>query len=222
MERLWICKLKFIYGFFRHQTFLLCRYLRANPRGSVLIETAVTLPIVLLLIFFVLEIIRLNVAQVAMESIAVEATFNFITQKTTTDFQDIIEKHMTSNYGEIKWYFAVYENLETMFSSAPYGAEDIYWYPNTESYIKTDSGFIKKSEDMQDVDPQYPEESFGDEKADNYKTLSGKVFVLTFVCDFKFSLDIIKKIFNGGKNTEGEDAHYIIWSRGCGICNAAP
>ncbi|MDR2794202.1 MAG: pilus assembly protein [Holosporaceae bacterium] len=188
--------------------------------GSVVIEAALTLPIVLLLIFFALEITRLNIAQVTMEAIAAEATFNFIAKKMTIDFENIIKKHMTFNCGEVRWYFAVYENLDTMFSIFPYGAEDIYWYPDKSLYMKTDASFIQKSGDMELTDPQYPENSFSsDNPSDNYKTLSGKVFVLTFVCDFKFSLDLIKKIFSNGRNTMGETSHYIIWSRGCGICN---
>lgn len=126
-----------ISGFFRQLALLQFKFFCINRRGSVIIETALTLPIVLLLIFFTLEILRLNIAQVIMESIAVEATFAFIDEKKTDSFISIIQKHVTSNIGEIKWYFAVYKNLETMYENPPYGAEDIYWYPDKSLWFKS-------------------------------------------------------------------------------------
>ncbi|GHT91398.1 hypothetical protein FACS1894122_03750 [Alphaproteobacteria bacterium] len=189
--------------------------------GGALAETAITLPVFLILMFFMLETIKVYMTKVAIESIAAEATFVFIEEKSAERFNDIIDKHRPAYipHDSITWHFSIYENLETMCNVPPYGAEDIYWYtPNSvdkDTYLTSGgSGFIERAGHMANVDDITPESTFP-KKSD----LVGKAFVLTFVCDYQFSSPYVKIIFNGGTNT-ADKKKYLLWGRGCGICSS--
>jgi hypothetical protein len=118
-----------------------------------------------------------------MDSIALEATLDFVTIKNTSKFANIINKYKPSGVSaeNIKYYFTIYENLETMCATTPFGNEVIY-YPQNNQTPSTEN-------------------------------LSGKVFVLTFVCNYNFSNDLTKKFFS----KSGEN--FLISGRGVGICH---
>jgi hypothetical protein len=205
--------------------------------GSAVLETAFTLPIICSIIFFIFEAMKVNSVQSAMDAIAMELSFDFIASKNTENFQGIIKRYKPSSMGEadIRWYFDVYPDLTTMCSEAPYGGEEIFWPKieggktsknrETDDYLDLDKNGVflersKKSEVSLALDDySKPELTFFNE-ADEFifKTLSGKAFVLTVVCDYKFSSQMVSLLFAGGSNTKS-GKRFIIWSRGVGICS---
>ena len=52
--------------------------------GLAALEVALTLPVLLMLIFFIIELIRINNTRTAMDSMALEAVLEFIATKSTT------------------------------------------------------------------------------------------------------------------------------------------
>ncbi|MDR3151790.1 MAG: pilus assembly protein [Holosporaceae bacterium] len=196
--------------------------LKNSESGAAAIELCFTLPIILSLIFFILEMVKVNNAKTAMETMAAEATFYFAKEKNTTGFADIITRHKPAyvKNSSIRYYFAVYENLEAMCKASPYGGEDIYWIgdetakqSNPSTYLKSSSSFICRNGDLAISNIVKPETS-----NTNFR---GKVFVLTFVCDYTFSSKFVADLFAGGTNTN-DKKKYLLWGRGCGICSRFP
>ncbi|MDR1361719.1 MAG: pilus assembly protein [Holosporaceae bacterium] len=194
--------------------------LKGSQRGSAALETCITLPIFLALVFFILEMIKVNNTRTAMESMAAEATFYFIRESNTLMFNEIIDKYKPGhvNSSDIKYYFAIYENLETMCKDPPFGGEDIYWSGDSttkqtspSTYLQSDPSspaFLARTGDLDVADITNPAPPSG---------LHRKAFVLTFVCNYKFSSDFVAKLFSGGANTT-DRSMYLLWGRGCGIC----
>ena len=202
--------------------------------GSVVIEATLTLPIMVMMIFFILEMVKVNNAKSAIEAISNQATFSFIANRNTNEFEEIITKHLPGfiQREDVKWYFAVYKDLDTMCAEAPYGLEEIYW-PPTEEYLDSDGSntFNAKKGDLIEFSKKEKPEEAINVSDPNYSTLSGKVFVLTFVCNFRFSSAFVAKIFHGGSNTKAKEGatqsspdsegggKFLLWGRGIGICN---
>ncbi|MDR1983184.1 MAG: pilus assembly protein [Holosporaceae bacterium] len=198
-------------------------------RGSVAVEAALTFPIVCYLIFFILEIMKINDTQIAADSIATEMAFAFMASRNTDNFDEIVNQYKPPYISEnkITWYFYVYEDLLTMNSEDSNDNKDlstadseksndnnkIYW-PSSENTIQSENGNIIKL-----VSYKTPETSFSLDNSDTkFQTLSGKAFVLTVVCDYQFSNDLVKRIFIGAKGSRGE-GKYIIHGRGVGVCS---
>ncbi len=150
-----------------------------------ILDAALTLPIICWLIFFILESMFVNQIQGALEAIAVECTFDFITSKKTDNFETIIKKHLPESQAKnAHWYFVVYKDLETMCGTSSHGGEDII-YENWR--IQFTNSATTHSNALTIKNAAKPEDSFGSEKTpDEMKSLSGKAFMLTFVYDYKF------------------------------------
>lgn len=206
----------------------LCKIKHIN-KGIAVLEATLTLPIIIIIIFFILEMMNVNNTRTAIDSIALEATLEFISSKNTEKFEEIIKKYKPVHVPRerIKYYFAVYESIDSMCSISPYGNEEIYWPTglahefSTEAFVDSDRDgrFLGRSANSLGLTNQEkPELSFGYGKGGINESLTNKAFVLTVVCDYKFSSDFIRKFFAGGANTKNGE-HFLIWGRGVGICN---
>jgi hypothetical protein len=207
-----------------------------ESRGIGVIETALTLPVVCYLIFFILEAIKVNDLKTALDSIAEEAIFDFIISKNTNNFAAIIRKYKPAYIPDanVAYYFDIYPDLATMCGTSPYGGEEIFW-PNVngvnttktyndDNYISTTGGaFIARPTSaaisLTLTNYKKPESDFDISKTNaNFKTLSGKAVVLTVVCDYVFSSAMVKILFSGGSNTKGKKK-FLLWARGVGVCS---
>lgn len=208
------------------------KFIKDNYSGLTALEISLTLPVLLILIFFIIELIRINNTRTALDTIALEAVLEFIATKNTNKFEDIIEKHkpLAIPRNNIKYYFTIYSSLDNMCATAPYGSEEVFW-PNSNVYSPTEA---KKTYVDSNKDNNFfgrdtagsngyialsnQAEPFTTSSIDSIYKISSKVFVLTFVCDFKFSSEFVKKLFAGGSNTV-DKARFLVWGRGVGICN---
>jgi hypothetical protein len=166
----------------------------------------------------------------ALDTISLEATLDFIVFRNTNNFDAIIEKYkpMFVSRDRIKYYFAVYESLETMCAAAPFGSEDIYWPDDNGKkgtiYLGNEQ-FVQRTNDLPLLNYSMPESGFSVELLkDSQKTitLKNRLFVLTVVCDYNFSSDMIGQMFAGGSNCRGVSdgsKKFLLWSRGVGVCN---
>lgn len=196
--------------------------------GGAALETAIALPVVCYLIFFIFEAIRVNTVQSAIDAITYEASFSFIASSNTSNFAAIISKHRPNSIPatNIKWYFCVYKDLDTMCKTSPYGSEEPFWPTGDSSisgteYIDIDGNgsLLARLNSLSLSNYKTPEVCFSSSNTNaDFKSLTGKVFVLTFVCDYKFTNALVKKLFSGGSNTAGR-SKFLIWCRGLGICN---
>lgn len=191
---------------------------KLNNYGIAVFETCLTFPVILIFIFFIIEIMNVNNSQAAMDSIALEATLDFVSNKNTNRFVEIIKKYkpFNVNINNIRYYFAIYDSLETMCEHTPFGNETPFWPTDKTEYPPS----IYIGENFQERGPnalQLPDIT-RPELADGSNLLTGKVFVLTVVCDYKFSSGFVGRLFAGGANTNDKQ-HFLIWGRGIGICN---
>lgn len=200
--------------------------------GLAALEVALTLPVLLMLIFFIIELIRINNTRTAMDSMALEAVLEFIATKSTTKFETIITKHKPAAIprDNIKYYFTVYDSLESMCATDPYGSEEVFW-PSSDIYnadeakkayvdSNRDTNFFQRdtSSNSGYISLNSHTNPLTTSSINSVYKISGKAFVLTFVCDFKFSSDFVKKLFAGGSNTV-DKKKFLIWGRGVGVCD---
>ena len=198
--------------------------------GVAALEASLTFPVVIMLIFFILEMMRVNNTRTAMNSMALEATLDFIANKSIANFDEIIAKHkpIAIPIANIKYYFTVYDSLESMCAVAPYGSEEVFWpeglvySSGNKIYVDSnrdnayagrstaaESGYIDLSNQMNPLTTT---------SINSTEKISGKAFVLTFVCDYNLSSDLVKKLFAGGSNTVN-GSKFLIWGRGVGVCD---
>lgn len=205
------------------------KFLKTNL-GSALIETCFALPIVLMLTFYILELIKINTCKASVDAITQECTYEFIRTASTANFQNIIKKHVpgyikySGSDPDIRYNVTLYTNLETMCSTSPYGGTEISWLTsdgaNTSEFIATTTtGTSPMTASNAEYSGVSPQDTFS-----GGKVLSGHAFVLTFVCRFQFSSAFIQKLFNGGSNTrvigsKNKGTMFLLWGRGVGICN---
>ena len=199
---------------------------------------------------FILEMIKVNNVRSGIEAIANQATFSFIANKNTDDFPAIVSKHLPQYVkkngttltvsNDIQWYFAVYKDINDMCADSPYGMEEIFWASDPitckvpSEYLDNDNDnlFTQRSttKELVNFSGKKPESGLNATKVTSttdalypYNTLSGKVFVLTVVCNYKFSSAFVGSIFHGGSNSKkisGENGgKFLLWGRGIGICN---
>ncbi|MBR1734912.1 MAG: pilus assembly protein [Alphaproteobacteria bacterium] len=203
-----------------------------NDSGVAALEAALTFPVIIILIFFILEMLRVNDTRTAMNSMALEATLDFIANQDASKFPTIIAKHKPKAIptANIKYYFTIYESLEKMCSVPPYGSEEVFWPDGTSYSPDGTKVYVDSNRDNAYLGRNVTTSSSGYINLTNTSNptsttslnttekISGKVFVLTFVCDFVFSSDFVKKLFAGGSNTVN-GKRFLIWGRGVGVCD---
>jgi hypothetical protein len=216
----------------RIRTFMGGRRGKSFSRGSFIVETALTLPVFCYLLFFLLEMMKVNETKTAIDSITSEAVFNFVFSKNTDSLDAVIEKYRPSfiPVGNIRYWIRMYTDLAAMCAVSPYGGEGIA-YPEDAS----DHSRLSLSASMEFID--FEKNNIFLQAAGNLSDLTvatyltnlntppGTAFVITFVCDYPFSSAMVGKLFSGGKNTIKNDGAgtagtmYLIWGRGVGIMN---
>ncbi|MDR0678386.1 MAG: hypothetical protein LBF44_02515 [Holosporaceae bacterium] len=156
---------------------------------------------------------KVNDTQIAIDSIAVEMAFAFMASRDTDNFEDIVTQYKPPYVPQdkIMWYFSVYDDLLTMNSEIPSSNDEIYWPMDSGNQGNADLNAIRLT------DNKSPEKSFDIENSDiKFRTLSGKAFILTVVCDYQFSSDFVKRIFTSKKNSGGK---YLIHGICAGVCS---
>lgn len=222
-------------------------FFKKKSTGVAILETAITLPIILYVIFFSIELIRIGLAQAAVDTITKEFTFHLMaTGKVEKSKVDAIfnkYKPFGINIGNFRYYIRIYSDITQMMSVSPYGGETIGWagsdysspaadksptdYASGASYgLTTSHALLNKYKTSICNGSTYKEEG------NNRKTLlerssgvpSGYVFVLTVAVKFPFSSPFVAKLFAGGSNTVNNSGTklsntFILWARGSGIVN---
>ena len=215
-------------------------FLKKKFTGVAILETVLTLPIILYTILFSIELIRMGLAQVAVDSITKELTFYLMANgKIKKDPVDaIFEKHRPLGIpiGNFRYNICMYANFHTddnkgLMDISPYGGSSIHWVG--EDY---NSPRPTKSPTDRAQPANYGRGGTGSQATllkyqgtvgpiENAKELlegdtpsSGYIFILTVALNFPFSSPFVKKLFNGGTNTNREGV-YILWARGSGIIN---
>lgn len=209
-------------------------FLKKRRSGVAALEAAFAIPAVVYVIFFTIELVRLHNAKIAMDSMALQCTLDFIASKSTANFENVISKHSTLNLKKdnISYYFRVYKSLGEMCADGkePFGAEEVYW-PSSSSDTSTTSstssgGTGGSSEGGSETSTTSTDNYIAltdiknpctTEALNTPEKLSGKVFVLTFVYNFDFSSGFIKGLFGGGVNSK--DGKFLLWGRGVGVCD---
>ena len=177
-------------------------------RGSAVLEAALTIPVVFYVIFFAIELIRMNEIQIKLNAIAEEITMDFVINQSPIGFYDILVKYgmeaeaMNEN---LQYDLVVYESLSDVMSESPYGGEDIFipWDTGNDYLVTTEESPVKSSAFRINLTGKLD--------------LSGKPFVITVVYKYQFSSSFVARLFNGGTNTYNGTA-YLLWARGVGIC----
>ncbi len=206
------------------------KVIKLHKKGSLIIEFALTIPIVLYLILFAFELIKINIEKTAIDSICKACTFDLINRGNVKNFDAIFKKYLPKYVpiGRAKFYCRVYTDLAAMMSKSPYGGERIA-YPMSGSddtlpvsnATSANFGIESHATLKGDTSPQCDTMDVGINNRVNYLlngTPSGHVFVLTVVLRHSFSSAMVEKLFSGGSNTNKE-GYYILWSRGVGIVN---
>ncbi|MDR1551777.1 MAG: hypothetical protein LBS14_03815 [Holosporaceae bacterium] len=185
--------------------------------GNAVLETSITLPILCVLIFFILEMIKINDVQMSVDAIAMELAFDFMSSRATANFNTIIDKHRPPfiRSATIRWYITHYPNITKMNEVAPYGGSEVYW-PNgngqvdgLKHFIDVDSDGSRKESGGSSIGYQSPTTTVA----------NGTAFVLTVVCYYPFSSSFVKSFIAGGSNTESREM-FLVWGRCVGICGS--
>lgn len=217
--------------------FGLFKIFKKRFKGAAILETAITLPIVLYIIFFSIELVRIGLAQAAVDAITKECTFSLMATGKTTNFNGIFAKYKPFGIpiGNFRYYIRIYSDISTMMTVSPYGGETIGWADDPANYSTTQQPTAAASANSYGLTANHPwlnkyqtnicDGSTYKEYGSGRKTLldssgvpSGYVFVLTVAVKFPFSSPFVAKLFNGGSNTNKANT-YILWARGSGMVN---
>lgn len=192
--------------------------LKKKTAGVVLIEAAIAIPVVVYVMFFCFELVRIHFIKIALDSIALHCSLDFIASKEVTNFDSIIAKHSAAGFNKnrLKYYFKVYDKLEEMCANdkAPFGADEVFW---PDSNTSTTGTYIDANSDNSHNSTSATA-TLSVNAAPAVTYLSGKFFVLTFVYDFVFSGGLLKKFFRNGSNTKN-GSKFLLWGRGAGVCD---
>ena len=205
-----------------------CRKLKRKSFGAITLEVCLTLPIVVYLMFFCLELIKINITNEALQSICEEATYLTISHDYSSGadliakVDAIIEKYRpsfipqkaagynTSQWPVIRWCYETYSDFDNMLSKAPYGGS-IVTYPRYEgdNYAKMHAGqsygvgstqFIPVLGMECTANPENHRDTCTYMNGDGLP--NNRLFVLTVTCNYPFSSSMVKMLFNGGVNTK--------------------
>lgn len=226
-----------MFGFFKK----IRNFFKKKSTGVTILETAMTLPIILYVVFFSIELVRIGLAQAAVDAITKEFTFHLMAtgkvEKAKVDAIFNKYKPFGINIGNFRYYIRIYSDITTMMNTSPYGGETIGWagsdYPTpTAGQSPTDYasgvsyGLTTSHALLSKYQTNICDGSTYKEYGSGRKTLleqstgvpSGYVFVLTVAVKFPFSSPFVAKLFAGGKNTNRSNV-FILWARGSGMIN---
>lgn len=168
----------------------LCR-----KKGAAVLEAALCIPVLLYLMFFTLEAIRIGVYQVAVDNMALKLAFEYSGLKSSTNFKKVINDSKP----------AFFKSMNGIYCR-------IYIFPDLESLVKSD----KMNEDPQWENTSNPSIRNPDGMVPNAVATSGCAFIVTVSYKFPFSSAFIKRLFAGGKNY-GDN--FLLWGRAINVCS---
>lgn len=222
-------------------------YKKSNSvKGAAVVETALTIPIVLYLIFFLIELLKIKDVQSALDAIAEECSIQFMFTKSTnvksqisqaaptqgatiSNFDAIVEKYKPKYISaeDITYYFNFFDSPKDFYDNKKNIA--VYWPLDEGNATPNVDMMIKGTSDQNSISEGNTQNSPSEimNKITNYKypekglkggaTLNHRAFVFTVVVKYRFSSAFVGKLFMGGSNTNSEDV-FLIWSRGVGFC----
>ncbi|MBO4405446.1 MAG: pilus assembly protein, partial [Alphaproteobacteria bacterium] len=223
-------------------------FFRKKSTGVAILETALTLPVVLYIVFFSIELIRMELAQTAVDSITKEFTFYLMAKGkiVQSEVDAIFNKYRPWGIpiGRFRFTISMYSNFHTdddkgLMDISPYGGATIFWLgedynnPNPDmspAYRARQAFYGRGNTGSQVLFSKYQggtgstvDGSKTRKLLDGNEPSSGYIFILTVAVNFPFSSPFTKKLFNGGSNTvklNGSKADvYILWARGSGMIN---
>lgn len=222
------------------------RFFKKKSVGTAVLETAMTLPIILYIIFFSIELVRIELAQNAVDAIAKECTLSLMADRNYNKFDEIFKKYKPLGIpiGCFRYYCRLYPYMTSpdegktkgVMNVDPYGGETICWNGSDykDKIVNTDQAPVNRNPNggMSSDVPFYKYSTkfadgndygeVGNTERESLlkgnKSSSGYVFVLTVAVKFPFSSSFIAKLFNGGSNTN-KSGVYILWARGSGVIN---
>ena len=205
------------------------RFFRKKSVGVAILETAMTLPIVLYIVFFSIELIRMGLAQSAVDAITKECTFSLMAKGNVSDFDSIFLKYKPWGIpiGNFRYNIRLYQYMVSLdgrtttkgiMDRSPYGGDNIYWAGDDWDNISPNASPTQKASSVNYgvgnysrvlIYDKYQEgTSSGEVGSTTRKSLlnsrvpSGYIFILTVAVVFPFSSPFVKKLFNGGSNTK--------------------
>jgi hypothetical protein len=203
-----------------------------GKHGAVMIEFVLTIPIILNIIFFGFELVKIYLTQTAISKICKECTLSLISTGNVLEFDEIFQKNLPGfcKIGRSRYYCRVYSDLNSMIAKSPHGGERLGFPDDGNEATNTlptinamQSSFgLGNGEIILNGDANLSfssENEVGHENRVKYltnETPSGHSFVLTVVYRHEFSSALVKVLFGGGSNTSHHDV-YMIWSRSSGI-----
>lgn len=233
-----------MFGFFKK----IRSFFKKKSMGVAILETAITLPIVLYIVFFSIELVRIGLAQSAVDAIAKECTFSMMSKGNYSDFDSIFLKYKPWGIpiGYFRYHIRLFPHMTSpdggttkgVMDVSPYGGETICWYgtdyanpnpnitPTTQNPAggtggsSADNAALSKYQTAFCASSAYGEVEYVERQKllKGQKSASGYIFVLTVAVKFPFSSSFMAKLFNNGTNTN-KPGVYILWARGSGMIN---
>lgn len=139
--------------------------------GTAVLEVALCIPVLLYLIFFTLEIIRIEIYQVAIDNMVLHLAFEYSGRKDYGNFEKIVEAlkpPFFKSMNNIHCHIHVFSNLTTLMKS-----------------------------NVTKADPEWDNQSLT--KKGIEKATSGCAFVVTVSYKYPFTSAFVEKLFAGGK-----------------------
>lgn len=164
-----------------------------KKKGAIIVEAALCIPVILYLIFFMIELIRIGVYQVAVDHMALQLAFEYSGLKSASNFETVIESAKPSFFKSmsgIHYRIYVAASLSDLVNSDKM-YEDPTWSSSPESIRNI---------------PENPK----------FDASSGCAIMVTVSYKFPFSSSFIEKLFAGGKNYGN---NFLLWGRTINVCN---
>ena len=194
---------------------------RKKHSGIVLIEAAVTLPVVMYIMLFCLELVKIHLLQISIDTICAECVYHLCSERTVASFDSVFAKYRLSYIpiGNVRYWCRIYVSIEQMMKDPPYGGEHIGWpdrgldnaqptasAANDRFGLGSNTILLKKYPGTGAVgaigyDDRHLQLQNGMTK--------GYAFVLTVVAKHQFSSAFVEKLFSGGTNTN-KAGYYIL------------
>lgn len=191
-------KFKFFRGRFSNIiSELKCSCRKINPvgtkslcKGIAVLEAALCIPVVMYLIFFTLEVLRVGIYQVAVDGMALKLAFEYSGLKSSTNFEKVINDSK----------LAFFKSMDGIYCR-------IHVFPDLKSLVKSE----KMNESPQWENISTPSIRYSDDMIP--ETTSGCAFIVTISYKFPFSSELVKKLFAGDGN------NFLLWGRSINVCS---
>ena len=168
-----------------------CECIR-KKKGTAVLETALCIPVLLYLVFFTLEIVRIEIYQVAIDNMVLQLAFEYSGRKNSSNFKKIVKAlkpPFFKSMNNVNCHIHVFSDLtKLMKSNATRG--DPEWENQLSSDLLYDTGINT--------------------------TTSGCAFMITVSYKYPFTSAFVEKLFTGGKKYNN---NFLLWGRAINVCN---